>query len=288
MPPHQAMAFVERFKNEIHQRRIPSKAGGGSNMMDAQYNPLSALEDYFFPKSADGRGSAVTTLPGGSNLGEIDDLRFMTNKMARALKIPSSYIITGLDDGSATYNDGRVGTAYIQEFLFSQYVGRLQKILQQTFDDEFKLFLKNRGYTIDSSTFELGFVEPQSFSQYREIDLDGARAGLFGQLEGVEYLSRQFILKKYLGLTDAEILENEKLLLKERPPEEGKANNEEDMDEFSSLGQVGAGGGMSGEMDDFADLDMDGDGDIDMDDMNDDASPIQGAPADEGQPDENK
>jgi len=73
MPSHMAMAFVDRIKNEIHQRRIPSSQGGQS-VMDATYNPLSINEDYFFPVTADGRGSSVEMLQGGQNLGEIDDL----------------------------------------------------------------------------------------------------------------------------------------------------------------------------------------------------------------------
>ena len=56
MPAHQAMANVERVKNEIHQRRIPTRTGGGANIMDAQYNPLSIMEDYFFAQTAEGRG----------------------------------------------------------------------------------------------------------------------------------------------------------------------------------------------------------------------------------------
>jgi len=71
MPAHMAMGFVERVKNEIHQRRIPSSTGGAS-VIDASYNPLSINEDYFFPQTAEGRGSKVETLPGGTNLGEIE------------------------------------------------------------------------------------------------------------------------------------------------------------------------------------------------------------------------
>ena len=72
MPTHLAMQFVERVKNEINQRRIPSTSGG-VNYVDATYNPMSINEDYFFPQTAEGRGSKVDTLPGGTNLGEIDD-----------------------------------------------------------------------------------------------------------------------------------------------------------------------------------------------------------------------
>jgi hypothetical protein len=79
MPSHLAMGFVERVKNEVNQRRIPSSMGGGQNVIDAAYNPLSINEDYFFPQTAEGRGSKVEILPGGTNLGEIDDLRYFTN-----------------------------------------------------------------------------------------------------------------------------------------------------------------------------------------------------------------
>ena len=94
MPSHMAMAFVERVKNEMHQRRIPTLSGGGQNMMDATYNPLSINEDFFFPVTEGGRGSTVDTLPGGQNLGEIDDLKYFNNKMARGLRVPSSYLPT--------------------------------------------------------------------------------------------------------------------------------------------------------------------------------------------------
>ena len=135
MPSHMAMAFVERVKNEVHQRRIPTQTGGGQNMMDATYNPLSTNEDFFFPQTADGRGSSVETLPGGSNLGEITDLHYFTNKLFRGLRIPASYLPTGLDDGTSqqnTFSDGRVGTALIQELRFNQYCQRLQRAIIKT------------------------------------------------------------------------------------------------------------------------------------------------------------
>jgi len=119
MPPHLAMSFVERVKNEIHQRRIPS-ISGGSQTIDSGYNPIGTSEDFWFPQGSDGRGSKVDTLPGGSNLGEISDLQFFTNKLFRGLRIPSSYLPTGSDDSQSQFNDGRVGTAYIQELRFNK------------------------------------------------------------------------------------------------------------------------------------------------------------------------
>jgi hypothetical protein len=212
-----AMAFVERIKNEVHQRRIPSQTGSGNqNMMDATYNPLSMNEDYFFPQTADSRGSSVEVLPGGQNLGEITDLRFFTNKLFRGLRIPSSYLPTTAEDGSQAYTDGRVGTALIQEWRFNQYCQRLQAMIVEKLDQEFKLFMRWRGFNIDGSLFDLTFNEPQNFAQYRQADIDSARIATFTQLEGYPYFSKRWLMKRYLGMTEQEISENEQQFAEEQ------------------------------------------------------------------------
>jgi hypothetical protein len=216
MPPHLAMQFVERIKNEIHQRRIPTQSGGGSSLMDASYNPLSINEDYFFPQTAEGRGSKVETLPGGQNLGEIDDLKYFTNKLFRGLRIPSSYLPTGTEEGGQMFNDGRMGTALIQEFRFNQYCQRLQKNLAHKFDQEFKLFLKFRGYNIDNSLFDLQMNEPQNFASYRDVELNSQRITAFNAISPTDILAKRFTLKKYLGLSELEMEENERLWREER------------------------------------------------------------------------
>ena len=192
MPSHMAMGFVERVKNEIHQRRIPS-ISGGSNKMDATFNPLSINEDYFFPQTAEGRGSKVDTLPGGTNLGEIDDLRYFTNKLYRGLKIPAAYLPTGPDDGAnPQYNDGRVGTAYIQELRFNKYLERLQTLIVDPMDMEFKRFCKARGINVDSSMFKLKFNPPQNFAQYRQTEMDQTRIQSFVQVAELPYMAKRF------------------------------------------------------------------------------------------------
>lgn len=211
MPAHMAMGFVERVKNEIQQRRIPSATGGGTNVVDASYNPLSTNEDYFFPQTSEGRGSKVDTLPGGTNLGEITDLRYFTNKLFRALRIPASYLPTTVDEAPNTVADGKVGTAYIQELRFNEYCKRLQEIIIETFDTEFKLWLHEQGVSIDSSLFDLRFNNPQNFAAYRQAELDTSRVSTFASLQEIPYLSKRFALKRYLGLTQEEITENERL-----------------------------------------------------------------------------
>jgi len=214
MPSHMAMAFVERVKNEIHQRRIPSVMGGQS-VVDATYNPLSMNEDYFFPVTADGRGSTIDVLPGGQNLGEIDDLKYFNNRLARGLRVPSSYLPTGPDDNSTPLSDGRVGTAMIQEFRFNQYCERLQNYICQKLDEEFKLFLRWRGFNIDTGLFNITFNPPQNFAAYRQSELDTARVSTFSTMEAFPYMSKRFAMERFLGLTEEEITKNEKLWAEE-------------------------------------------------------------------------
>lgn len=146
-----------------------------------------------------------------SNLGEITDLRFFTNKLFRALRIPASYLPTGIEEASNTVADGKVGTAYIQEFRFNEYCKRLQNLLVQTFDLEFKLWLYSQGINIDSSLFELKFNEPQNFAAYRQSELDTTRVNIFAQLQEIPYLSKRFAMKRFLGMTQEEITENESM-----------------------------------------------------------------------------
>jgi hypothetical protein len=239
MPSHLAMAFVERVKNEIHQRRIPSQSGGGMNVIDSAYNPLSINEDYFFPTTAEGRGSKVETLAGGTNLGEIDDLKYFTNKLFRGLRIPSSYLPTGADDSQASFNDGRVGTAYIQELRFNKYCERLQALVATVFDIEFKRFMYFKGMNIDANLFELKFNPPLNFASSKQASIDAERINTFNTVQAVPYMSKRFALKRFLGLTEEEIAENERLWGEESG--KGQATGTDAAGELRSAGLSAAG-----------------------------------------------
>jgi hypothetical protein len=144
--------------------------------------------------------------------------------------------------------------------------------MQPVLDREFKRFMKHRGINIDSGMFEIKFPEPQSFSDYREIELDSARAGIFGQLDGVDYLSRRFILKKYLGLSDSEILENERMYVEENPKISGDALGGAGLDDIGIRG---------GDFDEFGDEDFDVDQDLGDEFGDEGESPISGAEGEE-------
>lgn len=251
MPSHLAMSFVERVKNEVNQRRIPSVTGGGQSVIDSGYNPLGINEDYFFPQTSEGRGSKVEILPGGTNLGEISDLLFFTQKLMRALRIPSSYLPTGVDDSQASFNDGRVGTAYIQELRFNKYCERLQSLINEQFDIEFKRYLFKKGINIDPNLFDLQFNPPQNFASYRQAEMDTARVTVYGSISEVPHLSKRFALKRFLGLTAEEIAENEELWREENVD---TTTNLSAQAEMRSVGVTS--GGLSSDMDSLGQSDL--------------------------------
>lgn len=263
MPTHKARAHLERIKGEIHQRRIPSKTGGGQNITDSAYNPLSIMEDYFFAQTAEGRGSKVETLPGGENLGQIDDLKYFNDKLMRGLRVPPSYL-GGLEDGGSTYTDGRVGTAMIAEFRFTKYCERLQSLIVEELDREFKMFLKHRGVMVESSLFDLKFNTPQNFGKFRQAEVDQVAMNVFSAIEGADYISKRFALQRFLGLTEDEILENEKLWREEK--------GQDDLLSGAADGMKDVGSAPPADMDN-QDFDFD---ETDVDDT-EDGSPISGA-----------
>lgn len=210
----------------------------------------SINEDYFFPQTAEGRGSKVDTLPGGTNLGEIDDLRYFTNKLLRGLRIPSSYLPTGAEEANSQYNDGRVGTAYIQELRFNNYCERLQRLITEKFNNEFKLYLQNKGINIDITMFDLEFQAPQNFASYRQAELDGNRISTFTAMSAVPYISNRFALQRFLGLSKEEIAENEKMWREEN--DDGFAGGEQDPS--SQMRDAGVGSSdISGDLDNIED-----------------------------------
>jgi hypothetical protein len=241
MPSHLAMQFVERVKTEIHQRRIPSAAGGSTNVIDSAYNPLSTNEDYFFPQTAEGRGSKVETLPGGTNLGEIDDLKYFTNKLIRGLRIPSSYLPSAAqDEGQSQFNDGRVGTAYIQELRFNKYCERLQNLVTEEFDQEFKRYLMEKGANVDFAMFDLELQTPQNFASYRQSELDNQRIGTFTQIQAIPFISNRYAMKRFLGMSAEELAENERYW-REENDENLKSPPTDAAGEMRGVGVSGAG-----------------------------------------------
>lgn len=257
MQTHQAMSYVERFKNEIHQRRIPSNKGGSTSLMDAAYNPLSILEDYFFPQTSEGRGSSVETLPGGDNLGQIDDLRYFNDKLIRGLQIPSSYLPMGpsSDGGVSLFGDGAT-QAMASELRFNNQCMRYQRLVARVFDKEFKRYMTYNGYTISASSFEVIFNPPINLASYRQAELDARLIQTYLPLNDIPFLAKQTVLEK-MGFDKADIVKNEQYWIQENP---GAFENgtSPDGEEEAGLASVG----IDAPNDPGMDLGMDEDGNL--------------------------
>lgn len=211
--PNKKAQHLEQIRNELKQRRIPSSTGGQATV-ESIYNPQSMSEDYIFATDKEGGGSRVESLPGGQGLGELQDLDYFYNRLWRALRIPASYIDSSSEGGS--YNDGKVGIAYLQEIKFSLYIERLQAHLESTFDAEFKRFLRDSSIRVDESVFKVVLPTPSNYDVSRRQVMDNDLLSTYNNADGITALSKRFALRKYLQLTDEEIVMNERMLRQEK------------------------------------------------------------------------
>lgn len=239
MPPQRVRTYLEQIKNEIRQKKIPN-INGGTAEVDSVYNPQSMNEDFFFASRPDGRGSKVETLPGGQGLGELSDLEYFQRKVWRGLRVPASYMIEQ-QEGGQIWNDGKVGIAYIQELRFFFFCTRLQKYLEKTFDHEFKRYLKKCNINIDESMYSIRLPEPSNFGKYRQQEVDSGLLTQLGSADGLAYLSKRFILNRFLHLKDDEIALNERLKREELGLD---PNSETPKDMVAIYATTPEGGGM--------------------------------------------
>jgi len=205
-PSKKAKAYMNQIKRDMKQRQI---AKGGSGDVDTTYNPANIQEDFYIAQNGEGRGSRIETLPGGANLGQMEELEFFNKRLATGLRIPPSYLDTfseGRDGG--THNDGRLGTAYIVELRYAGYVKRLQKMFAKELEVDYARYAIQREVVIDTNMF-LRIALPQSFAIYKEAELNAALLNVYSSAEAIDTLSKRFALMKYLGLTHDELEENE-------------------------------------------------------------------------------
>lgn len=214
-PPHLVNRQLEMFRNEIKQKKIPSRFSG-KNQVESIYNPQSMNEDFYFAVRPDGKGSRVETLPGGQGLGELTELDYFFRKMWRALRIPPSYMGSTTEEGQAIQNESRVGVAYMQEIKFTQFISRLQHYVEVELDKEFKRWLYDSNIHIDPTLYRIVLPDPSDYWKSRQQTMDADYLNNFTSAEGVQYLSKRFALERYLGLTKAEIKINERMLREER------------------------------------------------------------------------
>ena len=179
---------------------------------------MSMLEDFWLPRREGGRGTEITTLPGGQNLGEITDIDYFKKKLYQALNVPPSRM-----DGDSGFNLGRSSEILRDELKFTKFVGRLRKRFSNMFSDILKtqLILKNivtpEDWEIMSEHIQYDFLYDNHFSELKESELMTERLNMVATAEPYvgKYFSQDYLRRKILRQSDEEIIEQNKLIEEE-------------------------------------------------------------------------
>jgi hypothetical protein len=172
---------------------------------------MSMLEDFWLPRREGGRGTEISTLPGGQNLGELSDIEYFQKKLYRSLAVPESRI-AGSGDG---FNLGRSSEILRDELKFSKFVGRLRKRFGAMFLDMLKtqLLLKNivtpQDWEVMSEHIQFDFLYDNHFAELKDKELMEGRLALLMQVEPYvgRYYSTEYVRRQVLRQRDQEIVE---------------------------------------------------------------------------------
>jgi len=210
---------AEQYLRDVMMRyrnKLVYDANTGEIRDDKKY--MAMLEDFWLPRREGGRGTEISTLPGGQNLGEITDIEYFKKKLYRSLNVPPSRM-----DGEGGFNLGRSSEILRDELKFTKFVSRLRKRFSRIFDDMLRtqLILKNiitpEDWETMSEHIQYDFLYDNHFSELKETELFNERITVAAAAEPYvgRYYSQDYIRRRILRQTDMEIIEQDELMKKE-------------------------------------------------------------------------
>ena len=210
---------AEQYLRDVMMRyrnKLVYNADTGEVRDDKKY--MAMLEDFWLPRREGGRGTEISTLPGGQNLGEITDIEYFKKKLYRSLNVPPSRM-----DGEGGFNLGRSSEILRDEVKFSKFVGRLRKRFSNMFTDMLKtqLLLTNvitpEDWEVMSEHIQYDFLYDNHFTELKEAELQNERMALLATVEPYigKYYSQDYVRRRVLRQTDEEIIEEDKKIEKE-------------------------------------------------------------------------
>ena len=210
---------AEQYLRDVMMRyrnKLVYNADTGEVKDDKKY--MAMLEDFWLPRREGGRGTEISTLPGGQNLGEITDIEYFKKKLYRSLNVPPSRM-----DGEGGFNLGRSSEILRDEVKFSKFVARLRKRFSTLFNDLLKTqcLLKNictpEDWEIMSEHIQYDFFYDNHFAELKDAELLNERLTMVAAAEPYvgKYFSQDYLRRKILRQTDEEILEQDKIMKKE-------------------------------------------------------------------------
>ena len=210
---------AEQYLRDVMMRyrnKLVYDANTGEIRDDKKF--MSMLEDFWLPRREGGRGTEITTLPGGQNLGEITDIKYFQDKLYRALNVPVTRI-----GGDGGFNLGRSSEILRDEVKFSKFVGRLRKRFSAMFNDMLKtqLLLKNiitpEDWEVMNEHIQFDFIYDNHFAELKETELLTERINMATLAEPYvgRYYSQDYIRRKILRQTDQDIIDQDKIIKRE-------------------------------------------------------------------------
>jgi len=227
-------------------------------------NHMSMLEDFWLPRREGGRGTEITTLPGGSNLGEIDDIQYFQKKLYKSLNVPISRM-----DSESGFSLGRASEITRDELKFTKFVQRIRKKFVFLFTDILKTQLLLKGVIAQEDWpsmqehIQYDFLQDGHFAELKDAELLNDRIQTLDSIQSYigTFFSKEYVLKRVLRMNDAEIAEMNDQIRKELDidPMDGGISLPDDGDGITRYPQDGTGSVVPPEaMPDYEDPDQDG------------------------------
>lgn len=209
MPPPKAESYLHKLIQNYWSRKTFDM---DQNDVVKKFNPQSMLDAFWFAKRQGSEGTTVTQLPGGANLGELQDLMYFVKKLYRSLKVPSNRL-----DPEDSHREG--SEILREELKFAKFVVRQQQRFSAGIKRGFITHLKFIGmwekYDITSSDIDIAFNVPTNFYELRENQRQELKNNNYNTLAGNEFISATYAQKKYLRWEDKDILANREFMRKD-------------------------------------------------------------------------
>jgi len=202
---------AEQYLRDVMSRyrnKLVYDASTGEIRDDRKF--MSMLEDFWLPRREGGRGTEITTLPGGQNLGELEDIKYFQRKLYKSLNVPDSRL-----ESEQTFNIGRSAEISRDEIKFQKFINRLRKKFSELFHDILKTQLLLKGiisledWEAIKNHIQYDFIADNYFNELKESEIMNDRLALLGAMDPYvgRYFSMEYIKRQVLRQTDTEIEE---------------------------------------------------------------------------------
>ena len=221
LPKIKAEAYLKDVMNRYRNKLVYDARTG--EIRDDR-NHMSMLEDFWLPRREGGRGTEITTLPGGSNLGEIDDITYFQKKLYRSLNVPVSRLAE-----ETGFSIGRSDNITRDELKFTKFVQRLRKKFSVLFADILKTQLVLKGviaveeWDTIKEHIQFDYLQDGHFTELKNAEILRERLDMLGQIESYvgTYFSKEYVKKNILRMSDEDIQEIEDQIKDEEGGEMG-------------------------------------------------------------------